>query len=194
MRRRRRPADRDGPSRRQSVRGHPARCRRSRMRRFPVLRRSADALVVRSPSDRVSAGGARARCYDREHLPTWFFDPERPSCAGLIARTLARQVGLEAAGAPRRCGRVGRHDRRRAVQQPPRMRSRSREPAQRLAAWLAHGRSPLDTAQLRRVAVAWLARRGRGAAGDRAAARGRRDRARARARGRQEARPCGTAT
>ena len=27
--------------------------------------------------------------FEREHAPTWFFDPKAPSCAGLIARTLA---------------------------------------------------------------------------------------------------------
>ena len=33
--------------------------------------------------------------FEREHLPTWFFDPTAPSCAGLIARKLAETTGWQ---------------------------------------------------------------------------------------------------
>lgn len=91
--------------------------------------------------------------FDREHLPTWFFDPTSPSCAGLIARTLKAQYGWDAPA----------HlvD---AVQWADTIDAASfasaadaialDKPAQRLAAWLAHGRSSMDTARY----VGWLSR------------------------------------
>src|SRR3954468_21296924 len=51
-------AGRDGPPRRRPVRGRGARWRRPCLRGLSVLRRSEDALVVRSPPDGVPAAGA----------------------------------------------------------------------------------------------------------------------------------------
>jgi hypothetical protein len=91
--------------------------------------------------------------FEREHLPTWFFDPAAPSCAGLIARALRERyqwqlpAHLEDA--------VVWADRIDAAQFSSAEEAVAlREPAQRLAAWLAHGRSPLDT----ETYVDWLSR------------------------------------
>ena len=92
--------------------------------------------------------------FEREHLPTWFFDPQRAVVRGPDRAHAARRVGLEAAGAPRRCRRSGPTRSTPRSSRAPRTRSRSKVPAQRLAAWLAHGRSPLDTARY----VEWLSR------------------------------------
>ncbi|MBX3162544.1 MAG: phosphoesterase [Deltaproteobacteria bacterium] len=90
--------------------------------------------------------------FEREHLPTWFFDPRAPSCAGLIARALA---GGDWGWRPPEylADAVVWADKIDAAQ------FRSAEeaialavPAQRLAAWLAHGRSPGETARY----VEWL--------------------------------------
>ncbi|MDX2093097.1 MAG: hypothetical protein SFX73_34965 [Kofleriaceae bacterium] len=91
--------------------------------------------------------------FEREHQPTWFFDPQSPSCAGLIRDSLLRHYGwsapdhlaeavrwadtIDAAQFPTAEAAIALHD-----------------PAQRLAAWLAHGRSPLDTAKY----IEWLSR------------------------------------
>lgn len=89
--------------------------------------------------------------YEREHLPTWFFDPAAPSCAGLIARALTAGWGwqppphlVEAVGWADRIDAAGFASAEDAVALAA--------PAQRLAAWLAHGRSPADTASY----VGWL--------------------------------------
>jgi hypothetical protein len=91
--------------------------------------------------------------FEREHLPTWFFDPTSPSCAGLIGRAL--DGGWRWKPPPHLVEAVGWADRIDAAQ------FKSAEdavalalPAQRLAAWLAHGRTPVDTAQY----VEWLSR------------------------------------
>jgi hypothetical protein len=91
--------------------------------------------------------------YEDEHLPTWFFDPSSPSCAGLIARTLQAKWGWEL---PKELAdAVIWADKIDAAQ----FKSADEaialgSPAQRLAAWLAHGRTPVDTAQY----VEWLSR------------------------------------
>jgi hypothetical protein len=91
--------------------------------------------------------------YEHEHLPTWFFDPSSPSCAGLIARTLQAKWGWEL---PKELSdAVIWADKIDAAQ----FKSADDaialgSPAQRLAAWLAHGRTPVDTAQY----VEWLSR------------------------------------
>jgi hypothetical protein len=91
--------------------------------------------------------------YEREHEPTWFFDPSSPSCAGLIARTLQAKWGWKLPADL--SDAVIWADKIDAAQ----FKSADEaialgSPAQRLAAWLAHGRSPVDTAQY----VEWLSR------------------------------------
>lgn len=90
--------------------------------------------------------------YESEHLPTWFFDPTAPSCAGLIARVL--DVGWQWKPPAHLVEATTWADKIDAA------RFASAEdavaltvPAQRLAAWLAHGRSPAETARY----VQWLA-------------------------------------
>jgi len=91
--------------------------------------------------------------FERDHLPTWFFDPASPSCAGLIKRALA--AGWDWTPPPHLIEAVRWADTIDAAQ------FASAEdaialvaPAQRLAAWLAHGRTPLDTSHY----VDWLSR------------------------------------
>ena len=91
--------------------------------------------------------------YEHDHLPTWFFDPSSPSCAGLIARTLQAKWGWKLPADL--ADAVIWADKIDAAQ----FKSADEaiglgSPAQRLAAWLAHGRSPVDTAQY----VEWLSR------------------------------------
>lgn len=94
---------------------------------------------------------ALRQVFDREHLPTWFFDPNAPSCAGLIARRLQGQYGWEMPA--HLVDAVRWADTIDAAQFPTAADAVAlAEPAQRLAAWLAHGRSPLDTAKY----VEWL--------------------------------------
>ena len=91
--------------------------------------------------------------FEREHLPTWFFDPTAPSCAGLIARAL--DTGWDWKPPPHLIEAVRWADRIDAAQFASAQDAVAlAEPAQRLAAWLAHGRSPVDTAQY----VDWLSR------------------------------------
>lgn len=91
--------------------------------------------------------------YEREHLPTWTFDPKAPSCAGLIAKTLQAKYGWTLPA--HLVDAVQWADTIDAAQFPTAADAVAlEEPAQRLAAWLAHGRSPLDTAQY----VEWLSR------------------------------------
>jgi hypothetical protein len=89
--------------------------------------------------------------FEREHLDTWFFDPAAPSCAGLIARALESKYSW--AVPPRLRDAVVWADRIDAAQFASAEEAIALgEPAQRLAAWLAHGRSGLDTARY----VDWL--------------------------------------
>jgi len=89
--------------------------------------------------------------FDREHRTTWFFDPTAPSCAGLIAREL--ETGWDWKPPPHLIEATQWADTIDAA------RFASAEdavalsqPAQRIAAWLAHGRTPVDTAHY----VEWL--------------------------------------
>jgi hypothetical protein len=91
--------------------------------------------------------------FEREHLPTWFFDPTAPSCAGLIARALDTGWGWKPP--PHLIEAVRWADTIDAAQFASAEEAVALAgPAQRLAAWLAHGRSPVDTAQY----VEWLSR------------------------------------
>ena len=91
--------------------------------------------------------------FDREHLPTWFFDPASPSCAGLIARVL--EQGWDWKPPAHLIEAVRWADRIDAAQFGSAAEAVSLDTsAQRLAAWLAHGRTPLDTAHY----VEWLSR------------------------------------
>ncbi len=91
--------------------------------------------------------------FDARHLPTWVFDPASPSCAGLIARTLERDFGW--VPPPGLVEAVRWADVIDAAQFSTAESAIALvEPAQRLAAWLAHGRTRLDTA----LYVEWLSR------------------------------------
>jgi hypothetical protein len=95
---------------------------------------------------------ALRQVFEREQRSTWFFDPASPSCAGLMARELA--AGWDWKPPPHLVEAVQWADTIDAA------RFASAEdavalslPAQRIAAWLAHGRTPVDTAHY----VGWLA-------------------------------------
>jgi len=89
--------------------------------------------------------------FEREHRPTWFFDPTAASCAGLIARVLAD--GWDWKPPPHLVEAVQWADKIDAAQFASAADAVALAlPAQRLAAWLAHGRSPVDTARY----VGWL--------------------------------------
>ncbi len=91
--------------------------------------------------------------FERDHLPTWYFDPKAASCAGLIARTLENKHGWEPP--PHLLDAVTWADKIDAAKFASAEEAVAlTEPAQRLAAWLAHGRTPFDTAQY----VEWLSR------------------------------------
>lgn len=91
--------------------------------------------------------------FERDHQPTWFFDPGAPSCAGLIARALGAGWGWTPP--PHLAEAVRWADKIDAAQFASAEEAVALvQPAQRLAAWLAHGRSPLDTAHY----VDWLSR------------------------------------
>lgn len=91
--------------------------------------------------------------FERAHLPTWFFDPRAPSCAGLIARTLAAGWGWQPP--PHLAEAVEWADRIDAAKFASAADAIAlSNPAQQLAAWLAHGRTPRDTAHY----VEWLSR------------------------------------
>jgi hypothetical protein len=91
--------------------------------------------------------------FEREHQSTWFFDPKAPSCAGLIAKSLHGRYGWSPP--PHLAEAVRWADTIDAAQFPSaEIAVALDEPAQRLAAWLAHGRSPLDTAKY----IEWLSR------------------------------------
>jgi hypothetical protein len=89
--------------------------------------------------------------FEREHRSTWFFDPAAPSCAGLIAREL--EAGWNWKPPPHLVEAVQWADtidaaRFASAEEATALSS----PAKRLAAWLAHGRSPADTVRY----VEWL--------------------------------------
>jgi hypothetical protein len=89
--------------------------------------------------------------FDQLHFPTWVFDPAAPSCAGLIARALHARYGWKAP--PHLVDAVEWADTIDAAQFPSAEDAVALvQPAQRLAAWLAHGRTPVDTARY----VEWL--------------------------------------
>ena len=91
--------------------------------------------------------------FERDQLATWFFDPAAPSCAGLIARVLADGWGWRPP--PHLVEAVEWADRIDAAKFSSAEQAVALvHPAQRLAAWLAHGRSPLDTAHY----IEWLSR------------------------------------
>ena len=91
--------------------------------------------------------------FDAHHLPTWYFDPKAPSCAGLIARMLAKEHGWTPP--PHLADAVVWADKIDAARFASAEEAVALvEPAQRLAAWLAHGRTPIDTAHY----VEWLSR------------------------------------
>ena len=91
--------------------------------------------------------------YDGAHSPTWFFDPKAPSCAGLIARALTR--GWDWKPPAHLADAVQWADKIDAAKFGSAEEAVALgNPAQRLAAWLAHGRTPVDTARY----VEWLSR------------------------------------
>lgn len=91
--------------------------------------------------------------FEAEHLPTWFFDPRAPSCAGLIARSLQAAHGWTPP--PHLLEAVAWADTIDAAQFASAQDAVALQKApQRLAAWLAHGRSGLDTANY----IEWLSR------------------------------------
>ncbi len=100
--------------------------------------------------------------FEREHLPTWFFDPTAPSCAGLIAKKLAEVHGWRPPA--HLADAVAWADTIDAARFPSAEAAIAlTEPAQRLAAWLAHGRTRVDTAayveELSRSSLAEVAAR-----------------------------------
>ena len=91
--------------------------------------------------------------YERAHSPSWFFDPSAPSCAGLIRRALA--AGWQWSPPPHLADAVAWADKIDAAQFASAEDAVAlTTPAQRLAAWLAHGRTHLDTAHY----VQWLSK------------------------------------
>ena len=96
---------------------------------------------------------ALRQVFDAAHSPTWFFDASAPSCAGLIRRALAAGWGWHPpehlADAVEWADKI---DAARFASAEDAVSLGN--PAQRLAAWLAHGRSQLDTARY----VEWLSK------------------------------------
>jgi hypothetical protein len=91
--------------------------------------------------------------FEQRRQPTWFFDPSAPSCAGLIARSLLS--GWDWQPPPHLVEAVAWADTIDAARFASAEAAVAlTEPAQRLAAWLAHGRTPVDTARY----VEWLSR------------------------------------
>jgi hypothetical protein len=96
---------------------------------------------------------ALRQVFEDQHLPTWFFDPTSPSCAGLIGRCLT--AGWEWKAPAYLTDAIEWADKIDAAQFASAEEAIALgTPAQRLAAWLAHGRSGLDTAKY----VEWLSR------------------------------------
>lgn len=91
--------------------------------------------------------------FEREHQPTWFFDPRAPSCAGLIARAL--EAGWDWRPSPHLVDAIAWADRIDAAQFATAEEAVALDaPAQRLAVWLTRGRAPDDTAHY----IGWLER------------------------------------
>jgi hypothetical protein len=91
--------------------------------------------------------------FERERRTTWFFDPDAPSCAGLIARAL--EAGWDWRPPPHLVEAVRWADTIDAAKFASAGDAVALDlPAQRIAAWLAHGRAPVDTAHY----VEWLSR------------------------------------
>ncbi len=91
--------------------------------------------------------------FEQRHLDTWVFDPSAPSCAGLIADALAKRHGWRPPG--HLVEAVQWADTIDAAQFETAEQAVALDtPAQRLAAWLAHGRTDLDTVRY----VDWLSR------------------------------------
>jgi len=89
--------------------------------------------------------------FEREHAPTWFFDPHAPSCAGFIAKTLAQ--GWKWQPPPHLADAVTWADKIDAAKFSSAAEAISLQlPAQRIAAWLANGRTGMDTARY----IDWL--------------------------------------
>ncbi len=89
--------------------------------------------------------------FERDHLATWFFDPAAASCAGLMVRALDSNWGWKPPAHLQEA--VVWADKIDAAQFPSAEAANALvEPAQRLAAWLAHGRTGEDTARY----VGWL--------------------------------------
>ena len=100
--------------------------------------------------------------FERVHAPTWFYDPTAPSCAGLIARSLAS--GWQWQPPAYLADTIVWADKIDAASFASAEQAAALStPAQRLAAWLAHGRTPVDTAhyieQLSRASLAEVATR-----------------------------------
>lgn len=91
--------------------------------------------------------------FEQEPRATWIFDPSAPSCAGLMKRAFGEGWGWSPP--PHLIEAVEWADKIDAAQFASAEDAVALEhPAQRLAAWLAHGRTPLDTARY----VEWLSR------------------------------------
>jgi hypothetical protein len=91
--------------------------------------------------------------FERENRATWIFDPAAASCAGLMTRALAK--GWSWTPPPHLIEAVRWADKIDAAQFASAEDAVAlAQPAQRLAAWLAHGRTPVDTARY----VEWLSR------------------------------------
>ena len=91
--------------------------------------------------------------FEDRHQPTWFFDPTSPSCAGLIGRCLV--AGWDWKAPPHLTDAIAWADKIDAAKFASAEEAVAMStPAQRLAAWLAHGRSHLDTVRY----VEWLSR------------------------------------
>jgi len=91
--------------------------------------------------------------FDSAQHPTWFFDPQAPSCAGMLAKAVA--TGWDWKPPQHLLEAVEWADTIDAAQFSSAEAAVSlTTPAQRLAAWLAHGRTPLDTVNY----VDWLSK------------------------------------
>jgi len=84
--------------------------------------------------------------FEAAHLPTWFFDPSSPSCAGLMARTLESTFGWKAP--PHLAEAVVWADRIDAAKFTSAEQAVALvEPPQRLAAWLANAATTAEASQ-----------------------------------------------
>ena len=91
--------------------------------------------------------------FERGKQATWFFDPAAASCAGFMAKMLA--TGWDWKPPPHLVEAIAWADTIDAARfASAEAATALTNPAQRLAAWLAHGRTPADTARY----VDWLSR------------------------------------